>query len=349
MTLPPTHEKLPTAHVRLTRVGSTLVDIRHGVEAIRTLRASLLETAYAISGNPKQKGMVLLVDSAISRDRISREWQLASGILHPDVLCRLGICLLQDGQFHGLPRDPNAPTRRALQDLVSSRPPPTPPLRPDFSFVLQKILLLLWLTRPAPITSHALGLAAGCSYPVVARTLKSLGSLIERASDRRVSLRWFPQEILDRLSALSPRARHTLRYADQSGQPRSPEFHIRRLAKIPHPVLAIGGTLGALHHHPKLDVVGAPRLDLSIHSPGKEPDLSWIEHLDPALQRVENPHAPANLVVHTLQHADPFFSPRKGGLNWADPIECLLDLREARLDHQASGFLEALIANRPAP
>jgi hypothetical protein len=35
-------------------------------------------------------------------------------------------------------------------------------------------------------------------------------------------------------------------------------------------------------------------------------------------------------------------------LAWADPVECLLDLHEARLEMQASQFLEALQRNRPA-
>jgi hypothetical protein len=42
------------------------------------------------------------------------------------------------------------------------------------------------------------------------------------------------------------------------------------------------------------------------------------------------------------------FTPRDGGLAWADPVECLLDLHEARLEMQASQFLEALQRNRPA-
>ncbi len=31
-----------------------------------------------------------------------------------------------------------------------------------------------------------------------------------------------------------------------------------------------------------------------------------------------------------------------GGVTWADPVECLLDLYEARLDSQAFEFLDVL-------
>ena len=104
---------------------------------------------------------------------------------------------------------------------------------------------------------------------------------------------------------------------------------------------------GAKHHYPNLDLVGTPRLDLSLHSPGKRMNLDFLENLDPALKRVEDPRAPANVVVHAVHQADAQFSPRAGGLAWADPLECLFDLYDARLEMQATQFLEALQHNRP--
>jgi len=75
-------------------------------------------------------------------------------------------------------------------------------------------------------------------------------------------------------------------------------------------------------------------------------DLDFIEKLDPALKRVSDPLQPASLVVHAIHHADALFTPRNGGLAWADPVECLLDMHEARLDMQAAQFLEALQKKR---
>ena len=189
---------------------------------------------------------------------------------------------------------------------------------------------------------------AGCSYPTVARALRPLGSLLERSSDRRVALRWFPKDEFARLLANADRARSTVRFLDQSGQPRSAESQLRRLEKLNPPGLAIGGVLGAKHYFFDLDLVGTPRLDLSLHCPGQRMNLDFIEKLDPALKRVSDPLQPASLVVHAIRHADALFTPRDGGLAWADPVECLLDLHEARLEMQASQFLEALQRNRPA-
>jgi hypothetical protein len=49
-----------------------------------------------------------------------------------------------------------------------------------------------------------------------------------------------------------------------------------------------------------------------------------------------------------MRQADAQFIPRDGGLAWADPVECLFDLHEARLEMQAAQFLEALQRKRPA-
>ncbi len=76
-------------------------------------------------------------------------------------------------------------------------------------------------------------------------------------------------------------------------------------------------------------------------------NLDFMEKLDPALKPVADPLTQAHVVVHAVRHADPQFMPRLGGLAWADPVECLLDLHEDRLTLQASQFLEALENNRP--
>jgi hypothetical protein len=105
--------------------------------------------------------------------------------------------------------------------------------------------------------------------------------------------------------------------------------------------------LGAKHYFPDLDIVGTPRLDISLHARDPRVDLDFIEKLDPALQRVKDPLEPASVVVHNVYHANSLFVPREGGLQWADPVECLLDLHEARLEMQAVQFLDALSKRHP--
>lgn len=329
------------------RVGNALIEVKFGVDALRTIRTSLMQVAYRVGEDPATRGYIVLVDSPITMDRLQDEWERAATVLRQDVLSRLCICLHSGGRIKGIPRDPDTETQRMLSEVVEKERGGMNTTRTDYSFVVQKLLLHQWLTSGQPVTSEWLARTAGCSYPAVARALGSLGSLLERRSDRRVVLRWFPKEEFARLLAVANRARSTTRFADYSGQPRTPESHLRRLEKLNPPGLAIGGVLGAKHYYTDLDLVGTPRLDLSLHSPGKRMNLDFLEKLDPALKRVEDPLTPANVVVHAVRQADAQFAPRAGGLAWADPLECLFDLYDARLEMQAAQFLEALQRNRP--
>lgn len=330
------------------RVGNSLIEVKFGVDALRTIRTSLMQVAYPVGEDPALRGYVILVDSPITAERLRDEWKRAATVLRDDVLHRLTICIQKEGRFTGIPHDPDAETQRILAEVVEAERGKVSNARTDYSFVIPKLLLHRFLTSGEPATSEWLARTAGCSYPAVARALRPLRSLLERRSDRSLVLRWFPKEEFGRLVAVADRARSTVRFADQSGQPRSVESNLRRLEKLNPTSLAIGGVLGAKHYYSELDLVGAPRLDLSLHCPGQRMNLDFVGELDPALKRVEDPLAPATLVVHAMRQADPQFIPRDGGLAWADPVECLFDLYEARLEMQAAQFLEALERKRPA-
>lgn len=329
---------------------SAIAEVKHGVDALRGVRGALIELAYALGQHPGARAYLVLVDSAITEARLRREWDCSGSVLRPEVLDRISICLLAsaEGSLRGIPDDPPEDVARWLRDVVDrkARRLPARVERTAYEFVVLKLLILQWLTKRQPVTTKWLMQTAGCSYPTVARVLKRLGSLVERQSDRRIALRFFPAEDFERLSAMSERARLTTRFVDQSGQPRSPDAYVRRLGNMNPQGVAIGGVLGAGRHVPRLDLVGAPRLDLSVHCYRKPYDLDFVKKLDPALKIEMDPLKPANLVTHAVRHADPMFLQRDGNLPIADPLECLLDLREARLEAQASQFLRELQGNR---
>jgi hypothetical protein len=335
-------------------VGHRLIEVKAGATALRSVRLGLMQLAYATAARPGFEGFLVLPDVAVTRKRLQREWQLAATALRPELLDRLSLCIGDEKRFVGIPRDPDAETQRILSQVVAAgRATAGPgrargPARGSAAFVVLKILLHHWLTNGGLVTTEWLARSTGYSYPTIAGVLHGLGSLLERRSDRRLRLRWFPREEFARLLAGSDRARDTVRYGDRSGQPRSPEQHVRRLEQLAPAGVGIGGVLGAKYHFREFDLVGAPRLDLSQHCPRRNLDLRFIEELDPALKRVEDPLEPATVVVHAVRHADPLFTPREGGLSWADPVECLLDLHEAHLDPQAASFLDALQRSRPA-
>jgi hypothetical protein len=326
-----------------------VIEVKDGVSGLRSVQVGLMQMAYALARQPKRRGILLLRDVSVSLQRLREEWGRAASVLRPDLLHRLSIGVDQGGQFVGIPRDPDARAQRVLSKAVAARPEQSEPRtsRGDAPFVVLKVLLHHWLTDGQPVTTDWIAKTTGYSYPTVAKALHGLGSLLERKSDRRVRLRWFPHDQLARLFAASDRFRETVRFADRSAQPRPPEAHLRRLEKLSPPGLAVGGALGAAHYFPSIDLVGVPRLDLSQHGSGRRPDLRFIERLDPGLKRVLDPLEPATVVVHQVRHARPLFEPRKGGLQWADPVECLLDLHEAGLTAQASHFLKALEKRRP--
>lgn len=329
--------------------GDRIIEVKSGITALRNLRSSLMEIAYATAKRPHAEAFLVLTDVAISRERLQEEWELAGTVLQADVLSRLSFCIAEGNGFVGIPRDPDTETRRALVRAIEQEPLQhgSRPNRGDASFVVLKILLHRWLTSDEPFTTDWLAQTCGYSYPTVANVLRGMGSLIERESDRRIRVRWFPREQVNRLQVMSERARGSVRFADSSGRPRAVESHIRRLEKLDPPGIAIGGVLGAQHYDARLDLTGPPRLDLSQHSHKRDLDLEFIEALDPALKRVDDPLQPATVVVHAVRHADPLFTARQGGLRWGDPVECMLDLFDARLERQASEFLETLKRAQP--
>jgi hypothetical protein len=50
----------------------------------------------------------------------------------------------------------------------------------------------------------------------------------------------------------------------------------------------------------------------------------------------------ALLVLHFVRRRETFFELGSDGVNWADPVECLLDLHEAHLEPQALELLNHL-------
>jgi hypothetical protein len=324
-------------------LGNRLIAVKPGIAALRNVRGGLLELAYAVAERPETTGLLVLPDVSVTSKRLRAEWMLASSVLRPDVLRRLSICMGEGEHWVGIPKDPDAETRHAISDLITAAGPHTgySLARPAYSFTVMGLLVHQWLLCKGPMTTKWLMESAGCSYPTVAEVLRQFQHCLVRHSDRRVELRSFPKEEWARLVAMSEKARSTLRYADRSGQTRSPESLLRRLQRLDRKDIAVGGVLGAKHHHPQLDILGSPRLDISLHCPGKTADLGFIERLDPALAQTERRDEPASVVVHFVRRAKPLFQPGENGLAWADPVECLLDLHEARLEPQAQEFLNS--------
>mgnify|MGYP001329469022 CR=1 FL=1 len=335
-----------TAHFDAIRGDyRALAEIKFSVDALRTVRTALIRIVYALDEYPEASAYLVLVEPSITEARLREEWEKCKSVFKPELLDRIWLCVVtSDGVIRGVPNDPAADIADWIREVVDrqARRLPTRSERTDYEFVVLKLLMLQWLTKREPVTTLWLSETAGCSYPTVARVLKRLGTLVDRKSDRRVVLRYFPMKEFEWLIANAERARSTTRFVDASGQPRDPLSHLSRLEKLKPSGVAVGGVVGARHSASSLDIVGTPRLDLSVHCHNTRFDIDFVKQLDPALKLQEDPRGPANVVVHAVRHKDPLFIPRDGLLPVADPLECLLDLHEAHLQTQATQFLSQI-------
>lgn len=324
--------------------GDVWVEVKLTPRSVSVVREGVLQLAYALSDRPELKAFLLLIDPYTTKTRLDDEWSKVERTLRPDILKRLCIVVYEKGAILGIPRDPDAKIRQELleicQEEAAERKRPLP--KPDYKAEIYKILIYKWLEKAEPMTSDWLAHAAGCNYRTVANALESVGNALFRHSDRRVELKYFPKEVWEWLLVHLDKSRLTRRYSDRSGNPRSVESLLKRLAKMEHSNIAVAGSIGAQHHYPDVDVIGIPRLDLSIHCPDKYINLDFIEKLDPALKEETDREAPATVVLHLLRRKESFFKENPDGIAWADPVECILDLHEMRMEPQALGFLNYL-------
>lgn len=327
------------------RFRDTFIEVKVGIDAMRTLRGSLFRLAEIVAAEPGTSGILLLTDSVVTEQRLLAEWEISTRVIREELWKRLSICLItHDGEFRGVPRPPKSEMQNVLREVAKHESSHLIEhgVRNDFAFVVQKVLLHNLFASARAMTVGEIAMKAGCSFPTAAQVVRNLGSLIERTSDRRVRLKYFPRDRFDRLAARSESARATIRFADMSGQPRSPESLVKKLEKLRPPNVAIGGVLGARHYLESLDLVGTTRLDLSVHAPRGTLNLDFVSDLDPALRRVSDPQTPALVAIHAVRQNDSLFTERQKGLFWADEVECLLDLQEGGLQAQTGEFFDWL-------
>ncbi|HTK82975.1 MAG TPA: hypothetical protein VL633_11830 [Bacteroidota bacterium] len=303
---------------------------------------SVIQLAKQISVSPDLIGVLVLEDPQMTTERLKSEVEDIWRVLKNDVARRLRLVMVRDKTVTELKGKLDQSVSNSLRQRLSSLKPGEKTVlpSPDFYFVILQILVNQWMRKSGPVSTKWLMETAGCSYPTVASALHRLRYSLTRRSYKRVELRRFPEEDWYKLAAVSERFRSTIRFADRSGRPQSPDELLRRLRKFTQLNIAVAGTMGAKHYYPDLNILGNPRLDLAIHAPQRNVDLSFLDDIDPGLKRIDDVGEPASLVVHFVRSAKALFE--KGGdhLPWADPASCLLDLNEMRFEPQAREFIE---------
>jgi hypothetical protein len=318
----------------------------------RRLRTALVEMARVATAKNVRRVMLVLEEPMITESRLHAEWAGLAAVLRPELFARLSMAIRQSGKWTGIPLPPEKGELSVLEEILRhelSRRPVSAGRSSEAHHEILRILIHQWLLGKGPIAVNSLMEISGTSHPTVARALERFDHYLKRNSDRSVELRIFPSEEWVRLLAVSDEVRGTVRFVDRSGQARSPESLHRRLRQLRRKDIAVGGVLGAKFYNPSLDIVGNPRLDLSIHSGRKSADLSFVERLDPGLERTVRRDEAPSLVIHVIRRAESLFQPGGDGLPWADPVECLLDLHEARLESQALELLNSFPGTKGRP
>ena len=321
-----------------------LVEVKTNLRAVFAVREDILRLSYAIAGQPGLRAFLLLIEPHITESRLNDEWRNVQMTFRSEILKRIKIVIFKNGAFSGITDEPPPELLDDLREIckeeLSGKQTPLP--RPDFKSEILKILVYQWLNRNGPLTLDSLAKTAGCNYRTLANTLEWMGNAIIRSSSRSVELKYFPEEAWEWLLVNSRKSRLTKRYSDYSGQPRSIESLFKRLDRMQLKNIAVAGIPGARHYYPDIDLIGIPRLDLAVHCPEKYLNIDFIEKLDPALKLEEDPDKPASIVLHFIRRKDSLFETNPLGIAWADPVECLLDLHEMRLEPQALEFLNFL-------
>lgn len=333
------------------RVGNTLLEVKSGIRSVRALQEGLWNLAESLVADPRTRGILFLDRSGISPSRLQSELHRAESIVRSDVWRRIRVLSDPTGDLSAIPPDVNPAVRATLKRLVLSeaRAPRGVPNRGHARFAVLHVLLDRWFLRLGPIHTKELMASVGCSYPTAADALRDLGGALRRHSDRSVELVDFPVHPWSRYVSVGERVRSTQRFADRSGAPRSAASLLERLVRLGRKDLAVGGVFGALHHVPSLDVVGSPTLCVTVHSPTDAVPLDFVARLDPALAQARDDREPASLIVHRQRLRRFLATPGADRHVWADPVECLLDLHEARLPGLAEQFLDAFrLRQRPA-
>ena len=320
-----------------------VVEVKHETRALREVQGALLQLATYLATEPQDRGILLLVEPWISDERLRDEWEAALGLLREDLRERMLIVTQRDEALEGLPESADPQMREWLAETAAretARTSGTRLKRPSAGSQVLELLVQHWMLQVGPVTTKSLEEDSGFSYPAVAAALERLEPVLRRTSDRRVELTHFPRDDWARLAAGARESRSTLWFVDRSGRPRSPEALRARIRKLEREDLAEGGTDGARHYVPDLDIVGSPWVSLALHCPRGHADLRFVRRLDPALERRPlHPTESPSLVIHCVQRPNTGFHRGDNGTLWASPVSCLLDLHEMRLEAQARQFV----------
>jgi hypothetical protein len=316
------------------------IDVSVGMRTARDLRSLMLDAAYALKGN-SGTFLALLFKCGLTPDRLAKELSEFNGVVQPEFADRVQVKAISHPKelgaaLHGVVKED---LQQELQNRIIEASTGGSPTSSSREVVLF-LILRRWLLGLGPIKTAELAAQSGASAPTVSAAIKTVPEQdVVRTRDRKIALKRFSNDSWQKWLSKSAEV-PTVRYVDRSGSPRSPEKLVKKLLALGRNDVAVGGVLGATHHYPAIDITGAPRLDILIHGT-HHADLSFIEQLDPGLERDDSPEGHALVVVHFTNRCESYFEVQNG-LVWADALDCLVHLWKAGLTHQVEDLITHL-------
>lgn len=318
------------------------------LSSAREMRDKFFEMALTLLNSPEKKGLYVILNSRLTDERINEEVTDFRRLFLDSVLKRIWVLSIE--------YDSEGITRKNLRSFSENTDPDIERLIPtlskklclvsketqiDYNFFVKKLFILKCLTHPEFISRDWLKKMLGCSHTAIDRSVDSMGSLIERNKSRKMRLKYVPDELLMDLVVRGLKARSTARFRYKFGGDAPKQEWLNRLKEAKIPEVMIGGIAGTHAHYPEVDITGTPRIDLSVRLLRGSLDYSFLDDVAPGLKQIHDPFEPADLVIHTVRHLDPFknASLKEG---YADEVECLLDLFELNLKTQGYQFKDFL-------
>ncbi|MES2951259.1 MAG: hypothetical protein V4858_22220 [Pseudomonadota bacterium] len=327
---------------------STLrVQIIVGMRVVRELRYMLLDAAYSleISNDDRTSLLCVLLKSGFAKRRLAEEVRKFQSILSDNLRPRMRVVALESPDemdsvlFPTLPADALLELRAHALDALLQKP------KTSSKVVVVGMLLHRWFHSMEPVTVAQLANISGASLPTVYAALKTVDpNSLQRTEDRRLSLKGFTPWEWQKWLTLSIDA-VSYKYVDRSGAPRSSEKLMRQFVKLGRSDVAVGGVLGAMRHFPKIDITGAPYLDLVVHGTSHS-DLSFITDIDPGLSREDTVDSHPSVIVHFANRPHNLFS-SKGDVLCADVLDCMVHMWEANMFHQIEQMINHFAPSGP--
>lgn len=325
-------------------MGESVVEYKARISDLRALNAAIVALSKILVKNEHYAAILLLDHPKISLETLSSEWVLWELLFRPKVLERLRVAVFQGGEVTAVFGQLQAEEQEALPvvfERLSNAQKASRRRTADAFYDVLRVLLIQWFRCEGSLQIKRIEALSGFSYPTIASALDKLEDNLMRHSDRSVELKSFPKDAWFKLVAVNNELRKPRAY--KARNPKSLEQLVARLTEKPDESVAIGGVIGAKHYLPGIDLVGTPRLDLTVHNWNSAEIDRLARRIDPGLRQVGLKEAP-QLVVHSMFRKNPLFHP-SDGRTFADEVECLLDLQEARLEQQALEFLDHLKKN----